>query len=428
MEYTYQQAEEYILNIPKFTKKNSSEHTRYLLKTLGDPQNNFKVIHVAGTNGKGSVCAFTSNILYKCGKCTGLFTSPHLVNMTERICINNKEVSKKEFCECFFRVKAAVDKLVKEGYPHPSFFEFLFAMAMDIFARRNVEYAVVETGLGGRLDATNIIDNPIVSVITSIGLDHMEILGDTIEKIAFEKAGIIKKNSIVVFQGENDSVTDIIQSKAKEMNAKCISVNHNNYKIIKKTNNNIDFYPLCGYYLNDIFSVPFISEYQVENAMLAITAVSCIEEIRTGKTAVIDGIASVKWSGRMEQVAKGVYFDGAHNGPGIDQFVRTVKEYKCNGRKNILFSVVKEKDYQYMIHDICSNIRPDKIYITQIDGERSLSAEVIASEFGGYDTFVSEDIMETFNRALNEKTEQDVLFCVGSLYLIGELKKIIKSK
>lgn len=423
---TYEEVEEYINSIPKFVKKNKPEHTKAFLSKIGNPQNGMKIIHVAGTNGKGSVCAFVSNILNESGKKTGLFVSPHLVEMTERISICNKNVTKEEFVEGFINVKAVADEMKNSGYDSPSYFEFLFLMAMDIFGRNNVEYAVLETGLGGRLDATNIIESPEVSVITSIGYDHMEILGDTIEKISAEKAGIIKKNIPVVYQANDDTVRHVIEKKAADMDAVTHPVAYKDYKIIKKSDNYIDFCPVCGYYVNIVFRIPFIAEYQVENAMLAITAVSLLKDIRRDSDAVKNGLSGVRWQGRMEQVMPGVYFDGAHNGPGIDCFVKTVSDFECSGRKLILFSAVKEKDYDYMANEICNYIKPDKVYITSIDGTRSVSADTLAAKFFDTDIYISDDIETVYKTAIKEKETDDVLFCVGSLYLIGELKKLLK--
>ena len=189
---TYREAEEYILSIPKFTKKNKPEHTKLFLEYLGNPQEKLKVIHVAGTNGKGSVCVYLDAMLRSEEKTVGLFTSPHLVKLNERIVINGKEISDQKFMEVFEKVMEQVGVMEKEGLPHPTFFEFLFGMAMTAFVMEQVEYAVLETGLGGRLDATNSVEHPVCTVITSIGMDHMAILGDTLEKIAAEKAGILK--------------------------------------------------------------------------------------------------------------------------------------------------------------------------------------------------------------------------------------------
>ena len=182
---------DYIYNIPKFSKKSSLANTRIMLDRIGFDENSKKIIHVAGTNGKGSVCAYLAGILGKAGKKTGLFTSPHLVRINERIVINGEEVTDSIFEDSFKRIKKISEDMVRDGFDHPSFFEFLFGMAMDIFKNSDTEYIILETGLGGRLDATNVITHPVMTVLTSISLDHTEILGDTYEKIAMEKAGII---------------------------------------------------------------------------------------------------------------------------------------------------------------------------------------------------------------------------------------------
>ena len=188
----YDEAVEYLLNIPKFSKKTTKENLLELLKRLGNPHKAMKIIHVAGTNGKGSVCAFLNTLLLAAKKQTGLFTSPHLVKMNERMRINGKDVSDERFLQVFQQVYQTVGQMLKQGFTHPSFFEYLFVMALVLFEKENVEYVILETGLGGRLDATNIIEHPMLTIITSISFDHTEILGDTLHKIAMEKAGIIK--------------------------------------------------------------------------------------------------------------------------------------------------------------------------------------------------------------------------------------------
>lgn len=189
----YEEVVRYIEDIPKFTKKHTLLHTREFMRRLGNPCQGRKVLHVAGTNGKGSVCAYMQAILLFEGKRVGFFTSPHLVKLNERIRINGKDIDDDTFCRIFAKVRQVAEELEKEGLEHPSYFEFLYGMGMLAFEENDAEYIVLETGLGGRLDATNSFEHPFLSVITSIGLDHTEILGDTIEKIAGEKAGIIKK-------------------------------------------------------------------------------------------------------------------------------------------------------------------------------------------------------------------------------------------
>ena len=213
------QETDYIYSIPKFAGKSTPDNTLELLRRIGFREEDRKIIHVAGTNGKGSVCSYIANTLLADNRTVGLFVSPHLLRINERMRINGKEVSDEVFEESFAKVKAISEDMAEAGYTHPSFFEFLFGMAMDIFTRENVEYIVLETGLGGRLDATNVITNPIVTIITSIGLDHTDILGDTIEAIAGEKAGIIKENVPVVFWNKNDGAAKVITGKAKELNS-----------------------------------------------------------------------------------------------------------------------------------------------------------------------------------------------------------------
>ena len=199
--FTYEEAAAYIEEIPKFTKKHTLEHTKTFLKRLGNPAADRKIVHVAGTNGKGSVCAYLQAILMAEGKRTGFFTSPHLVSVNERIRVDNIQIDNETFLKVFRKVLKIVRQMVEDGIEHPSYFEFLFGMGMTAFAETDVEYIILETGLGGRLDATNAIDNPALAIITSISLDHTAILGDTIEKIAGEKAGIIKPGVPVLFDG-----------------------------------------------------------------------------------------------------------------------------------------------------------------------------------------------------------------------------------
>lgn len=429
--WSYQEAIKYIEEIPKFTEKHPLSHTKAFLKKITGDENKMKIIHVAGTNGKGSVCAMLSNILVKAGRDTGLFTSPHLVTHNERIRINNEQINDDEFLAIFIKVKEIVDEMEKSGYSHPSYFEFLFLMAMYKFKVNNVEYVILETGLGGRLDATNSIENPIVTIITQVGLDHMEYLGDTVSQIANEKAGIIKKNVPVIYWAEDEIVRTVILRNANEKNAENVPVCKKDYKIIIKNDKSIDFSVGNGYYFNDTFKLPFISEYQVQNAMLVLASLEYIDrEIAKEKELVFEALKSVRWEGRMEMICPGVFFDGAHNGPGIDEFVKTFQEYKCDGMKNILFSVVKDKDDDYMVSMIAKT-DVDRIYITQLDSDRALSIDKIEKDFRDKSCdaqiVAEENVVTAFVRAIREKREHDVIFCVGSLYLIGELKKNIAS-
>ena len=420
----YEEAVRYILDIPKFTKKHSLGHTRELMKALGNPQESLKVIHVGGTNGKGSVCAMMDSILRAGGKHTGMFTSPHLVHMEERIRIDGREIEKEEFCRIFQQVKQVSCQMEQEGKGHPTFFEFLFAMGMLAFARAKAEYAVVEVGLGGRLDCTNIIKKPVCTILTNVSLEHTEILGDTIEQIAQEKAGIIKKDVPVFFFNENNAVSRIWRERAQALGSKWYAVCGQNIKNLNISRKKIDFSLHYRYDVYDSLTLPFIGSYQVKNAGLAVAAASFLDNIE--EEHIREGLKNVVWHGRMECIEDDIYLDGAHNADGVRMFVRSVKEVisHVQGKCSLLFSAVMEKDYPSMIKQLCQEVDWDRIYITQIHGTRCLRAEEMRACFEQHThaaITVIKDIKDCYNQARKEKDREDVLFCAGSLYLIGEI-------
>ena len=274
---TYEEAAAYIEETPKFTKKNTLDNTKAILRHLGDPQERMKILHVAGTNGKGSVCSFLASMLHAAGKHTGLFISPHLVEVNERFVIDEAQVDNDRFLEAFRRVMGCVEQIQKEGYAHPTYFEILFLIGMVLFEKAGVEYLVLETGLGGRLDATNSVAHPLVTVITSISLDHTEYLGDTVEAIAGEKAGIIKEWVPVIFDGENQKAAAVIQRRAEKLHCPSFGISGEMLKISSMTNKDIDFSINSGYYDYIELSISSVAEYQVKNAALAVTALKVMD-------------------------------------------------------------------------------------------------------------------------------------------------------
>lgn len=435
----YEEAVTYILNVPKFTKKNPVENIKALMTELNNPQRNTKVIHVAGTNGKGSVCAFIESILNESKKTNGMFTSPHLVKINERFRINGVVISDENFTDAFDQVIKAVDKIIKKGYSHPTFFEFLFAMSMVIFEKENVEFVILETGLGGRLDATNMIENPILTIITTVDLDHTEILGDTIEKIAFEKAGIIKPNVPVIFDGTNLEVNQIIEEVARKNEAKCYKlIDKENYTRIDDTNfwyellefndKNIDFLFKYGYDGCIRVSLGMMGEYQVKNSSLAIKAVQLLEEEKFNERVILEGVKKATWPGRMEMLLPNVYLDGAHNENGIAEFIKTVKHFP-NHKKVLLFSAVMEKSYTKMIQEICNELQFDQIVVTLLSNKRAVPLKVLQAEFEARTksvVYAIDNVKEAFEKTLHLKTEEGIAFCVGSLYLVGEITEIVR--
>lgn len=426
----YQEAIEYMDNIPKYGVDTGLERTGYILEEMGHPERNMKIIHVAGTNGKGSTCAYIAKILSKCGRSTGLFISPHLVKINERIRVNEEIIDDTLFEEAFNVIHDIGQKLFEERKCQIRYFDYIFAMAIYIFAKEKVEYAVIETGIGGRLDSTNAVENPIVSVIASISYDHTEVLGDTLEEIAHEKAGIIKKEVPVVYLGLYDESNHIIEEKARMNNAKSIPVVEKQWKIIKNSGKRIDFSLNNSYYKNGMFSIKSSATYQVMNSALAITTIKVIEEavkICFDDTRLKQAVYETVWEGRLEEVETDIYVDGAHNTEGIKEFIKSVSLLKNSRRCVLLFSVVKDKHFEEMIENICESNLFEELVITQLEGTRKLEVQEIYRNFMKYTNqpiTVFDDIKEALDYGKQSKDE-GLLFCVGSLYLVGEIKKMI---
>lgn len=427
----YTEAVDYIETIPKFTVKHPPEHTRELLSRLGNPQEGIKIIHVAGTNGKGSVCAYLNAMLLAGGKKTGLFTSPHLVRINERFQINGEDVSDEQFLNAFLKVEKAAKEYEAEGEGHPSYFETLFLMGMLIFKEAGVEYLVMETGLGGRLDATNVVEKPLACIITSISRDHTEYLGDTLEAIAGEKAGIIKAGVPVIYDASQPGPASVIAAKAKEMGSPAWPMEPSFYEMKTQSREGITFtfaYP--GGEKAEL-AIPYVAKYQMMNASLAFYMMHILQDVHDiPKNVLAEGLSKIKWPCRMEMATPGVIIDGAHNEDGIAQFVSTAGYFAKENEITILFTAVADKHYHEMIGEICEGIHPSHVVATQIDGSRVVPAEVLAEDFrkaGCTDVCAEPEIGAAYEKALGKKGS-GMLFCVGSLYLAGELKAYLAKR
>ena len=427
----YTEAVDYIETIPKFTVKHPPEHTRELLSRLGNPQEGIKIIHVAGTNGKGSVCAYLNAMLLAGGKKTGLFTSPHLVRINERFQINGEDVSDEQFLNAFLKVEKAAKEYEAEGEGHPSYFETLFLMGMLIFKEAGVEYLVMETGLGGRLDATNVVEKPLACIITSISRDHTEYLGDTLEAIAGEKAGIIKAGVPVIYDASQPGPASVIAAKAKEVGSPAWPMEPSFYEMKTQSREGITFtfaYP--GGEKAEL-AIPYVAKYQMMNASLAFYTMHILQDVHDiPKNVLAEGLSKIKWPCRMEMAAPGVIIDGAHNEDGIAQFVSTAGYFAKENEITILFTAVADKHYHEMIGEICEGIHPSHVVATQIDGSRVVPAEVLAEDFrkaGCTDVCAEPEIGAAYEKALGKKGS-GMLFCVGSLYLAGELKAYLAKR
>ncbi len=424
---TYEEAVAYILDIPKFTKKNEPSHTREFLSRLGDPQESFPVIHVAGSNGKGSVCAFLNSVMMESGIHVGMFTSPHLVDIRERFQLDGKLCSREQFLAAVQTVHEVVHGMQADGWPHPTFFEYIFAVGMVMFSREKVACAVLETGLGGRLDATNVVRRPLLTVITSISLEHTEILGDTIAAIAGEKAGIIKPGVPVIFDGNEPEAAEVIARVAREQGAPMEKISADNIKILLSDGKNIDFSLESRYDVTKV-SIPFPAEYQVRNGALALAAANRLKNsLPVTDEGIRKGFSKVRWPGRMEEVSTDVYLDGAHNVSGVKAFL-SAEKLLTDEPSVLLFSMVKEKDYKEAIRLLCREGSWDEIILTKIsDNKRALEMDQLEQCFReetDSTVLVIEEPELAYTQALAHRKPGQKLFCTGSLYLIGELKKI----
>lgn len=430
----YQAAAAYIAELPRFTKKHSLEHTKEFLRRLGNPSADRRIIHVAGTNGKGSVCAFLQALLLAEGKETGFFTSPHLISVNERIRKNNVPVSDEMFYEVFCRVYSAAREMEEEGAGHPSYFEFLFGMGMEAFERMDVEYIILETGLGGRLDATNAAECPAVSVITSISLDHTDILGDTVAQIASEKAGIIKDHVPVFFDGSDEEAAKVIRRAAAAKGAPCKEISNHAFEIQEVTRKYIAFSRMNAYDEYVIYRVPICGCYQAMNAEIALETAEYLlkESVRDqGRDRRWqEAIASVRWEGRMEEAAPHLILDGAHNPGAVRAFAESVRALDGKESCVIVFSAVADKKYEQMIECLCRNVDARAYVTVEVEDARRVPAEELAQVFRKYTdkpVVWKKDTKEALNAAEALRDGEGDIYCLGSLYLAGMIKKCLNS-
>ena len=428
----YEEAERYINSIPRFTGKNSMEDTVRFLEHLGSPAQHCRIIHVAGTNGKGSVCAYLCSVFREAGISAGMFISPHLVSMRERLVADGVIATEEEFLQAFTAVReklsALPSELVQESY-HPSFFEFLFFMAMVFFEKKGVEYVVLETGLGGRLDATNSVQRKDMCVITSIGYDHTEYLGETLWEIAGEKAGILRPGVPVVYPAGQKEAARRIEECAAGVGAETVPLPEHAIKEIKIQHKTIDFSLHLNYYDYIGFTVSMPAVYQAENAALAVTALVRLGDGRITVPVMQEGIRKTAWEGRMEEILPSVFLDGAHNIDGIRAFLETVRLHPCKGKRKLLYSVVRDKKYQAVTEAVALSGLFHEIGVVALKDERALPLTILEDSYRQYTGFICrayDDLDSAFRELVQEKDDEDMVYIVGSLYLAGEIKALLR--
>ena len=419
----YNEALEYIHSVNWTFCKPGLERTEELCRGLGNPQDSLKFIHVAGTNGKGSFSSMLSSVLVEAGYKVGLYTSPYITYFNERMAINGEPISNDELVLVTEKVKKIADEMTDK----PTEFELVTAIAFEYFCRNKCDYVVLECGLGGRLDSTNVIKTSVLSVITGIALDHTAILGDTIEKIAYEKAGIIKENTPVLWCGESDEAKKEIEKVSKNRHSPLFFVNHNDISLKETTLDHtvFDF----GKY-RDI-EISLLGSYQPLNCANVLSAIDILNSngLKIDEKSIKNGLKRAKWQARFEKLSNEpfVIFDGAHNPEGVCASIDSVKRYFGNKKIYALTGVMADKDYNYIAERI-SEIA-ERVYCITPDNPRALDAEKYSAVFTNLGVKAShhKTVKEAVELAIFEaKKEKKPLVCLGSLYMYSEISSLIK--
>ena len=413
----YQEALAYISGVAFFGSKPGLERIRELLEKLGNPQKGMKFIHIAGTNGKGSCAAMTASVLKAAGYKTGLYTSPYLYRFNERMQINGKQIDDEVLSEIVTRVKPAAEAMAD----HPTEFELMTAAALLWYAQEACDAVVLEVGLGGRFDATNIIDAPECAVIMNIGLDHTAVLGDTVEQIAFEKAGIIKKGCPVVLFQQSDSVTDVVRRRCEEegsaLHIPDFSQIHSEFDSL---------YGQSFTYKGEAYALPLLGSHQLKNAAAVLEVVGVLRERgwKLEQTDVEHGLYAVSWPGRFELLSDEPLFvvDGGHNPQCAQTVAENLLRYFPDKRRILLLGILKDKDVGGLT-DILDPVADEYICITP-GSFRALPAEELAEHLKRYGkpVTVCGSIRDGVSVALDHSDEDSVVCAVGSLYSVGEIR------
>ncbi|MEG1481701.1 bifunctional folylpolyglutamate synthase/dihydrofolate synthase [Clostridium sp.] len=429
MVMNYEDGMKYIKTVGNFGSNYGLERTERLLEILGNPHKKIKVIHIAGTNGKGSTTSILTSMLIREGFKTGMYTSPFLEEFEERIQINKVNISKADLGIYVGIIKDAVDKVMEEGYSHPTEFEIITCLMFKYFYDEKVDYAVVEVGLGGRLDSTNVV-SPVLTVITSISLDHTNILGNTIEEIAGEKGGIIKNNiPLIMYPQEMEEAKNVLISICKEKSSKVYEVKKENSSLYYI--NEDDFYQrikIKGLLKDYDMNLRLLGEHQIVNCQVAVMAVEVLSEIEGFDLNNIEtGVEDARWNGRLEVLCKEplIVIDGAHNIQGIKSLKENVLKYFNYNKMHLILGILADKQVNEMI-DAIVPLSEDVIALTPHSDRAELATELKKEIYKVNDKVKSfENYKDGFYSALSTARKDDIILVTGSLYMIGEMRSII---
>ena len=419
----YNAALEYIHSVEWLGSRPGLSRTQELLYKLGNPEKDMKYIHVAGTNGKGSTCAMLDSVLRRAGYKVGLYTSPYIVRFNERMCINGEPISDSELAELVEVIKPIADTMEDK----PTEFEIITALAFLYYKRHNCDIVVLEVGMGGRLDSTNVIDAPLVSVITGIALDHIAVLGNTVAEIAAEKAGIIKEGSAVVYGGRDDVAFSVIAEKASSLGCECVrtALDLVDIKSIGVKGTVFDYGEM-----KDI-GLSLCGSYQPENASTVIETVRALNKkgFKVSDTALREGLGSARWRARFELLGEEPYviFDGSHNLQGVTAAAESIKTFFGEEKVILLMGVLADKEWDAMLGKLLPLAK--EMHCVTPNSPRALDSARLADECvkRGVSATPYADIDEGVASAYNKaKTQNMPLVMLGSLYMYGDVAKALE--
>ncbi|MCI8327435.1 MAG: bifunctional folylpolyglutamate synthase/dihydrofolate synthase [Lachnospiraceae bacterium] len=423
---TYKQAEEFVESTKKYGSILGLGTIRNLMRLLGDVQEKLAIVHVAGTNGKGSVCAFLSAALGEAGYLVGRFNSPVVFEKRESFRIGESIISETEYADVMEQIQIACEQLVAEGKPHPTAFEVETAAAFLWFYQRKCDLALLETGMGGESDATNLIPRPVCSVLTSIAMDHMQYLGNTLKEIAAVKAGIIKQGCPVIALEQKQEVNETIRERAEELRAPYVFSNSSERRVLEVSlEHGLELEH--DYYGN--VRTRMAGTYQVENLTLALCVLKQLEKsgYALSKKSVRDGIKKAIWHGRFEVVRREPLFiiDGAHNTAAVQRLQETIEKDFTNKEIIYIIGVLEDKEYIGMIKEI---LRPaKKVYTVTPNNPRALDGKILAQRIREYRQDVTDlqCIEDAVRESLLCAKKEDVIIAFGSLSYLGEVTRVL---
>lgn len=411
--------EKYLEQLRLVGSRFGTDCEKELLSLLGNPQDKLRFIHVAGTNGKGSFCSMMSSVLQKQGYKVGLYTSPYIVVFNDRIRVNGLPIAEDDINDLFLRVRQKADTMKTP----PSSFDFITAAAFLWFYETKCDIVVLEVGLGGRYDSTNVIKNSLLSVITGIAFDHTEILGDTIEKIAWEKAGIIKENCPALYGGNDEKALNVIKNECEEKHSELTVKNPDSLKILSTTLDGTEFE-----FDGKEYFIRLLGLYQPANAATVLAAIDVLRKhgFEISETAVKDGLSSAVWQARFEKIADEpvVLYDGGHNPQGVRAAVESVRAYFGDKKINLLVGILADKAHGEMAEELAKIA--DRVICIAPPSPRALPAEALAEEFceAGANARAANSIKVGVKIALSYKKP---VLVIGSLYSYNDVSESVRS-